>query len=294
VKAAVEKLKTIVGKESIFGPTTYETNSAGDLGLLSIQLISDPNARDATEAIKRLRSDYIPQAFAGADTEVLVTGVSATNSDFYDLTNQYTPLVFTFVLGLSFLLLLLVFRSIVVPLKAIIMNLLSVGAAYGLLVLVFQMGVGHSLFGFQKVEAIEAWLPLFLFAILFGLSMDYHVFLLSRIKERYDLTGDNTASVAFGLRSTGRLITGAALIMVVVFAGFATGELVMFQQMGFGLGVAVLIDATIIRSILVPASMKLLGNWNWYLPPVLSWLPRLGLEGPETGPAAEVAGGGGS
>jgi RND superfamily putative drug exporter len=201
---------------------------------------------------------------------------------------RYTPIVFAFVLGLSFILLLVVFRSIVVPIKAVIMNLLSVGAAYGLLVLVTQKGVGAGLLGFKQVENIEAWLPIFLFAILFGLSMDYHVFLLSRIRERYDQTRDNTESVVFGVRTTGRLITGAALIMVAVFAGFATGELVMFQEMGFGAGVAVLIDATIVRSILVPASMRLLGDWNWYLPRWLEWLPRVNVEGART--AARPAG----
>jgi putative drug exporter of the RND superfamily len=159
-----------------------------------------------------------------------------------------------------------------------VMNLLSVGAAYGLIVLVFQEGVGADLFGFQQVEAIEAWLPLFLFSILFGLSMDYHVFLLSRIKERFDQTGDNTESVAFGLRTTGGLITGAAAIMVAVFGGFAAGDLVALQQAGFGLAVAVLIDATLVRSVLVPATMKLLGDRNWYLPRWLEWLPNISVE----------------
>jgi RND superfamily putative drug exporter len=190
---------------------------------------------------------------------------------------------------------MVVFRSIVVPTTAILMNLLSVGAAYGLIVLVFQDGVSFGIF--QQVDAIESWLPLFLFAVLFGLSMDYHVFLLSRIRERYDQTGDNTEAVAFGLRSTGRLITGAALIMVVVFGAFAAGNLVMMQQMGFGLGVAVFLDATIIRSVLVPATMKILGNANWYLPPVLHWLPRIGIEGsvaPTFEPEPAAGGGGGS
>ena len=172
----------------------------------------------------------------------------------------------TFVLGLSFLLLLLAFRSIVVSAKAIMMNLLSVGAAYGLLVLVFQKGVGNEFFGFQQTPTIEAWIPIFLFCVLFGLSMDYHVFLLSRIREHYDLTGRNSESVAVGLHSTAKIITGAALIMVAVFGGFAMGRLVMLQQMGFGLGVAVLLDATIVRSILVPSAMALLGDRNWYLP----------------------------
>jgi RND superfamily putative drug exporter len=180
---------------------------------------------------------------------------------------------------MSFVLLLLAFRSLVVPAKAIVMNLLSVGASYGLLVLVFQHGIGNELLGFTQVERIETWVPLMMFTILFGLSMDYHVFLLSRIRERYDVTHNNTESVAYGVRSTAKIITGAALIMVAVFAGFAMGELVMFQQMGFGLATAVILDATIIRSVLVPASMKLLGDWNWYFPSWLSWLPHISVEG---------------
>jgi RND superfamily putative drug exporter len=166
-----------------------------------------------------------------------------------------------------------------VPLKAVAMNMLSVAAAYGVLVLVFQKGVGAGLLGFQESPVIESWLPLFLFAILFGLSMDYHVFLLSRIKERYDETRNNTASVAYGLRQTASIITGAALIMVAVFAGMASGELVIFQQVGFGLAVAIILDATIIRMVLVPASMELLGDWNWYFPRWLEWLPEIHIEG---------------
>ncbi|MPZ50516.1 MAG: MMPL family transporter [Dehalococcoidia bacterium] len=281
VQSAVEKLKSSLQGDAVFGASHFEANNAGDLGLLSIQMAADPSAPAATNAIERLRGEYIPAAFDGVDADVLVAGISAENLDFFNLSEDYQPLVVVFVLGLSFLILMMVFRSIVVPTKAILMNLLSVGAAYGLIVLVFQEGFATGLLGFQQVEAIEAWLPLFLFSILFGLSMDYHVFLLSRIRERYDQTGNNTEAVAFGLRSTGRLITGAALIMVAVFGGFALGDLVMFQQMGFGLGVAVLIDATLIRCVLVPASMRLLGKWNWYLPSVLSWLPHLGIEAPE-------------
>ena len=171
-------------------------------------------------------------------------------------------------------------------LKAIILNLLSVGATYGILVLIFQKGVGNEIFGFKQAETIEAWLPIFLFAVLFGLSMDYHVFLLSRIRERFDQTGNNTESVAFGIRSTGRLITGAALIMVAVFWGFAAGDLVGLQQMGFGLGLAVLLDASIVRMVMVPASMKLLGKWNWYMPSWLNWMPDLRVEVAEA-PAAD-------
>ena len=194
--------------------------------------------------------------------------------DIIGLVRTYLPIIFAFVLTISFVLLLLAFRSIVVPIKAIVMNLLSVFASYGLLVLVFQKGFGANLLGFRQVEQIDAFIPLVLFTILFGLSMDYHVFLLSRIKEQFDLTGDNEQSVAAGLRSTGRLITGAALIMVGVFGGFAAADLTAMQQFGFGLVVAVLLDATIVRMILVPASMALLGNRNWYLPAWLSWLAR--------------------
>jgi RND superfamily putative drug exporter len=280
VRAAIERLQALAAQDPTFGPARLEVNESGDLAVLSIAMAADPNSDAAMEAVRRLRAEMVPQAFAGVTASVYVTGFTAFNQDFFDLTDRYMPIVFVFVLSLSFVLLTVVFRSIVVPVKSIIMNLLSVGAAYGLVVLVFQKGVGTSILGFQQVETIEAWLPLFLFAILFGLSMDYHVFLLSRIRERYDETGNNADSVAFGLRTTGRLITGAALIMVAVFTGFARGDLVMFQQMGFGLGVSVFIDATVVRSVLVPATMKILGDANWYLPPALRWLPRIGVEAP--------------
>jgi RND superfamily putative drug exporter len=192
---------------------------------------------------------------------------------------NWLPLVLVFVLGLSFLLLTVAFRSIVVAGTAIGLNLLSVSAAYGLLVLVFEHGVGAGLLGFHRVDVIEAWVPLFLFAVLFGLSMDYQVFLLSRIRERYTQSGDTTDAITFGIGSTARIITGAALIIVAVFAGFATGDLVMFQQMGFGIAVALLIDATLVRSVLVPAAMQLLGEWNWYLPRWLDWIPHVDVEG---------------
>ena len=288
VSAAVSRLENIVAQanDPVFGPTSFEKNAAGDLSVVSVQVAVDPYTEQANDGIRRLREQYIPQAFNGVNAEVYVTGLTAINLDAIDMTADYTPIVFAFVLGLSFILLMMVFRSIVVPAKAIVMNLLSVGAAYGLLVLVIQKGFLNEVFGFQQVETIEFWLPLFLFSVLFGLSMDYHVFLLSRIKERYDQTSDNTEAVGYGLRSTGRLITGAALIMVAVFGGFAMGDLVMLQQIGFGLGVSVLIDATIIRSILVPASMKLLGKWNWYFPSVLSWLPHFGIE--EAHPAPQT------
>jgi RND superfamily putative drug exporter len=225
---------------------------------------------------------------------VLMSGQTPQNSDFFEAVNTYTPIVFAFVLGLSFILLLLVFRSIVVPLKAIVMNLLSVGAAYGVVVAIFQLGWGASLLGFETVEKIEAWLPLFLFTVLFGLSMDYHVFLLSRIRERFDSTHDNTGAVAYGLRSTANIITGAAAIMVAVFGGFALGDLTMFQQMGTGLAAAVFLDATVVRTVLVPSAMQLLGDRNWYIPSWLEWLPDLRVKGTPPEAVRAAAGDGGN
>ena len=198
--------------------------------------------------MRELRGTLIPQAFDGSGASVYVTGQTAGNLDYIDIVNSYFPWVVALVLSLSFLLLLVAFRSIVIPLKAILMNLLSVGAAYGLVTLVSLKGWGAGLLGFQQVPVVEQWVPLLLFAVLFGLSMDYQVFLLSRIKEAWDRTGDNTLAVTEGVGATAGIITGAALIMVAVFAGFAAGDLVMFQQMGFGLAVAVLLDATLIRT----------------------------------------------
>ena len=277
VQAATMQLETALAADPAFTTSELQTYPEANLSILSVRLSGDPSSKEALEAVSRLRTDYIPQAVDSTELEALVTGGTAEIVDFNRTTDTYTPIVFTFVLGLSFLLLTVAFRSIVVPVKAIIMNLLSVGAAYGLLVLVFQKGVGAGLLGFQRVDAVESWIPLFLFSVLFGLSMDYHVFLLSRIRERFNQTGNNTEAVAFGLRSTGRLITGAAAIMVAVFAGFALGDLVMMQEMGFGLAVAVLMDATIVRSILVPASMRLLGKWNWYLPKWLEFVPTVAI-----------------
>ena len=247
------------------------------IAVLSALPTGDSRDEETYDAVRRLR-DFAPEAFEGSGARALVTGETAEALDYFALVRHWLPIVFIFVLGSSFILLLIAFRSIVVPAKAIVLNLLSVGAAYGLLVLVFQEGVGNELFGFQQVDAIEAWVPLFLFSVLFGLSMDYHVFLLSRIRERFVQTGDNEESVAYGVASTARLITGAALIIIAVFVGFARGDLVMFQQMGFGVAVSLLIDATLIRSVLLPASMKLLGDANWYLPSWLEWLPDLHVE----------------
>jgi RND superfamily putative drug exporter len=248
-----------------------------NIAIVYARLSSDPMSQQSMDSIYKIRSDYAPQVFGDAPVRVLVTGDSAYMVDFNQTTNSYTPVIFAYVLALSFIILILAFRSIVISITAIIMNLLSVGAAYGLIVLVFQKGVGAGLFGFMQVEAIETWLPLFLFAVLFGLSMDYHVFLLSRMRERFMQKRDNSEAVSFGLRSTGRLITGAALIMVAVFGGFALGDLVMMQQMGFGLAVAVFLDATLVRCVLVPATMAMLGKRNWYLPKWLEWVPNISL-----------------
>src|SRR5918996_1186493 len=202
-QAGIAEIQDLLAADGLFGPATVETNEAGDLTVVSAPVKTDPASVAATDSIERIRGDYVPQAFAGVGAiEVLVGGDTALNKDFFDLTDSYTPIVFVFVLGMSFVLLTVVFRSIVVPIKAIIMNLLSVGAAYGIIVLVNQKGFGADLLGFQQVESIEAYLPLFLFSVLFGLSMDYHVFLLSRIRERFDLTHDNSESVAYGFGST--------------------------------------------------------------------------------------------
>jgi RND superfamily putative drug exporter len=220
---------------------------------------------------------------------VNVSGNAAQSEDFADLVNGRLPLIFTFVFSLAFVLLLVTFRSIVIPIKAIILNLLSVGAAYGVLVLVFQEGWGEKLLGFESNGGVTSWLPLFLFVILFGLSMDYHVFILSRVREAYDSGMSTTEAVRHGIATTAGTVTSAAIVMVAVFAVFATLSFLDFKEMGIGLSVAVLIDATIIRAILLPASMKVLGDWNWYLPSWLEWLPAL--HEPEPPRSAAPAGG---
>jgi uncharacterized membrane protein YdfJ with MMPL/SSD domain len=286
VTAAIDDFRAALAADPSFGPSVVEVNEARDVALVSAPLSGDIAADEAMAAVRELRNEVVPRLFNNVPVKVLVGGDTAYNIDYLDQAAFYTPIVFLFVLGLSFVLLMVAFRSLIIPAKAIAMNLLSVGAAYGLVVLLFQRGVGPGLFkhiadwlGFGQVEAIEAGLPLFMFAVLFGLSMDYHVFMLSRIRERFDHTGDNTESVAYGLRTTGAMITGAAAIMVAVFGGFAAGPLVGLQQMGFGLAVAVALDATIVRCVLVPATMKLLGNRNWYLPSWLQWLPEVKIDG---------------
>ena len=258
---------------TFFGPFETVVNPDGDVLYVVVPLSGDTG--EAESGVSALRNEIVPTVFAGTGADVYVTGFATGNKDFRDYMYGKAPYVFGFVLGLAFLLLLVMFRSVVIPVKSIILNLLSVGAAYGVLVMVFQWGWGVSLLGSESSGVVLSWLPLFLFAILFGLSMDYHMLMLSRIKEAYDQGHDNDSSVATGLRLTAGQITSAAAIMVGIFSAFALGREVGLQQFGIGLGVLVLIDATVIRSILLPATMKLLGDRNWYLPSWLEWLPKV-------------------
>jgi len=232
-------------------------------------------------ALDELRGEVIPRTIGSVPgAEVNVTGMTAGSEDFNDLMRSHAPWVFVFVLAAAFLLLLVAFRSVVIPATSILLNLLSVGAAYGLLVWVFQEGHLEGLLGFESGGGITAWLPLFLFVVLFGLSMDYHVFILSRIKEAHDRGLDTAAAIETGLRRTAGPVTSAAIVMVAVFSIFATLSMIEFKQVGVGLAAAVLIDATVVRGVLVPATMRLLGRRNWYLPRWLEWLPRFEIEGP--------------
>ena len=282
IKNAISKVEESLANDEGFLNPEINIESSVNFAELTSMIPGDPQNQVSLNSIKRLRNEIIPSAFSGIPTSsytVYVGGQSAEVVDSVQMTDEYFPIVLGLVLSLSLILLLFAFRSITISIASIIMNLLSVGAAYGLLVLVFQKGFMIDIFGFEQVDQLEFWLPLFMFSILFGLSMDYHVFMLSRIKEHFDETGSSDESVAFGLRKTASIITGAALIMVAVFGGFALGELAFFQSMGFGLGAAVLIDATVVRSILVPSVMKILGTKAWYLPKFLNWLPNISIEG---------------
>ncbi len=257
-------------------PIQTDINDAGDTELVQIPVNADTGEDKAIDAVDHLRDDLIPGTFDDSTARALVTGGTAFNIDFRDNILFRTPFVFAFVLGLAFTVLLVTFRSIVIAVKAIILNLLSVGAAYGLLVLVFQEGwLLEGVLGFKATGIIESWLPLFLFSILFGLSMDYHMFIMGRIKEAYEKGAGNDEAIAIGVKATAATITSAAAIMVAVAIIFAFTRNIGLKQFGFGLATAILIDATVIRSILLPASMKLLGPANWYLPRWLEWLPRI-------------------
>jgi RND superfamily putative drug exporter len=261
-------------------PVTTQTSPDRSTMIVTIPMQGDGTDEASETALATLREEVIPATVGAVDgTKVNVTGMTAGSKDFNDAMQGRLPFVFAFVLGLAFLLLLVTFRSIVVPLKAIVLNLLSVGASYGILKLVFQDGHGESLLGFESLGGITSWLPLFLFVILFGLSMDYHVFILSRIREAVDSGMSTDRAVAHGIRSTAGVVTSAAMVMVAVFAIFATLSSLEFKQMGVGLAAAILIDATLVRAVLLPAAMKLLGERNWYLPKRLNWLPKLSHDG---------------
>jgi len=261
-------------------PISTQVSPSKQLEIVNIPMQGDGTNKASETALASLRDDVIPTTIAQVDgAKVDVTGMTAGSKDFNDAMQSRLPYVFAFVLGLAFILLLVTFRSIVVPIKAILLNLLSVGASYGVLKLVFQDGHGEKLLGFESLGGITAWLPLFLFVILFGLSMDYHVFILSRIREAVDggmKTGD---AVAHGIRSTAGVVTSAAMVMVAVFAIFASLSAIEFKQIGVGLAVAILLDATLVRAVLLPAAMTLLGERNWYLPKRLAWLPKIAHEG---------------
>ena len=214
-------------------------------------------------------------------------GATASFADVSDRVQSRLPIFITGVIALSFILLMLVFRSILVPIKAALLNLLSIGSAYGVLVMVFQWGWGRSLIGVEEAVPIVSFIPMFMFAVLFGLSMDYEVFLLSRVKEEYLVTGNNSQSVISGISNTARVITSAALIMISVFLGFVANPDPILKMMGLGLATAIFVDATIVRVILVPASMKLMGDANWWFPKSLAWVPRLDIEGEERLPSRE-------
>jgi RND superfamily putative drug exporter len=277
VKGAIAELRKEAAASPQFEqPITTDVSTDHTVAQVSIPLAGDGSNSQSTAALATLRDNLIPAtigAVPGATGDV--TGYTADSEDFTDTMKSHAPLVFAFVLVAAFVLLLFTFRSIVIPFKAILLNLLSVGAAYGVLVWIFQKGHLESVLGFESTGAIVSWMPIFLFVVLFGLSMDYHVFILTRIREAYDRGMPSDEAVAHGIKTTAGVVTSAAVVMIAVFAIFATLSLLIFKQLGIGLAVAVLIDATIVRAILLPATMKLLGDWNWYLPSWLEWLPHV-------------------
>ena len=284
VQGAIRDLqREALATGQLMEPSSVEVNPAKTVATVALAVKGDGTDAASERSLAVLRDDVVPATVGRVPgAEVAVTGFTAESKDFDDVMRARLPLVFAFVLSLAFILLLVTFRSIVIPIKAIVLNLLSVGAAYGVLTLVFQDGRLEGVLDYESLGGITSWLPLFLFVILFGLSMDYHVFILSRIREAVDRGERTEDAVAHGIKSTAGVVTSAAVVMVAVFSIFATLSLLEFKQMGVGLAVAVLIDATLVRAVLLPASMTLLGKWNWYLPKGLSWLPKLE---PEAAPA---------
>ena len=266
-------------------PSNVDVNPAKTVAVVNLSVKGKGTDAASNHSIEVLRSEVVPATVGKlAGAEAVVSGPTAMSKDFLDTMKSHLPIVFLFVLSLAFILLLVTFRSIVVPIKAIVLNLLSVGSAYGLLTWLFQDGHGEKALGFNSVGGITPWLPLFLFVVLFGLSMDYHVFVLSRIRELVDRGMSTDNAVAQGIKSTAGVITSAAAVMVVTFGAFATGSSQDMKQLGVGLAAAILIDATIVRAVLLPATMKLLGTRNWYLPTGLHWLPKFEHE-PQIAPA---------
>jgi RND superfamily putative drug exporter len=294
VKAAVAQLKTrVLAIGGITGQTFERLSQDGDAQLISFSMTGGRNDEANRAIVRQVRSELRPELFGALEASgvnVYVAGQAARTIDITGIYADAQPRIFAFVLGLSFLLMLVAFRSIVIPIKAILLNLLSTAASFGVLVLVFHEGWFADQLGIVAGGVIESWVPVFVFTILFGLSMDYHLFILTRIKEARDRGLDSRAAVARGISVTSGTITSAASIMVVVFAVFVTFKFVFIQQLGLGLAVAVFIDATLIRSILLPATMTLLGDWNWWLPRFLRWLPEITIEGRSSAPEEEPAG----
>jgi uncharacterized membrane protein YdfJ with MMPL/SSD domain len=290
VDAAIENLRArALASGQINEPVTVEVNEARTVAQIELPLEGSGTDAASNAALETLRREIVPETVGSLEgVEAGVTGSTATSKDFGDQMRDKAPLVFAFVLTLAFLLLLVAFRSIVIAVKAIVLNLLSVAAAFGVLVLVFQNEWAKGILGFDYSGGVMAWLPVFLFVILFGLSMDYHVFILSRIREAYDGGMTTEDAIAYGIKTTAGVVTSAAIVMVFVFSIFGTLSLIMMKQFGVGLATAVLIDATIVRAVLLPATMKLLGDWNWYLPRWLAWLPRVKLEGAPAKAAPEL------
>ena len=275
--AALQRAALATGAMS--EPTTVDVSASHRAARVRISLAGKGTDAASDHALALLRGTVIPRTIGRVQgVEVHTTGLTADSRDFNDSMKSHAPYVFVWVLGLAFVLLLVTFRSIVIPLKAIVLNMLSVAASYGVLVLVFQDGRLESLLGFESIGGVTSWLPLFLFVVLFGLSMDYHILILSRVRESYDAGMTTEQAVSHGIRATASVVTSAAIVMVGVFAIFATLGMVDFKMMGVGLAVAILLDATIVRAVLLPATMTLLGDWNWYLPRWLEWLPRVTAE----------------
>jgi RND superfamily putative drug exporter len=276
--ALIDQLRTALQDTEGVASVTAANPVGENLLLFNVYPTSAPQDRETADLVHRIRNEVTPAVITGDSPTIFLTGDAPFVVDFADYIASRLPLFVGAVLILSFILLTVVFKSIVVAAKAVVMNMLSLAAAFGALVAVFQWGIGDNLIGLGREGPIEAWAPMMLFAIVFGLSMDYEVFLLTRVREEYDRTGDNAQAVADGLAATGRVISAAAAIMVCVFGAFVLGEGRDLKLLGFGLAFAIFIDATIVRLVLVPSTMELLGKWNWYLPSWLHWLPDLRVE----------------